>query len=109
MIVKIQTLTDGENFMEKKNRAGKGRLKVWGEVKIATLYRIIRICFINKVKFKLSSKGGAGINHQDIYEQNYKSRGSKCKGPVVEPSKLFLTKTRASMFEQHGLQKSISG
>lgn len=65
--------------MEKKNRAGKGRLKVWGEVKIATLYRIIRICFINKVKFKLSSKGGAGISHQDIYDRTPSQEAASAK------------------------------
>lgn len=28
-------------------------MKVWGEAEIVTLYKIIRICSINKVKFKL--------------------------------------------------------
>ena len=50
----------------KKNIAGEGRLEVWGEKEIATLYGINRLCLINKVIFKLRSKGGGGISHLDI-------------------------------------------
>lgn len=88
---KIQTVKWGRVYgEEKKIQQGKEGWKCLGEEEVATVYGIIRLFLICKVIFKLSSKGGGGISHLDIYEQNYKQRSSESKGPEVGPLVIVL-------------------